>query len=366
MGAGKTRAAARGAPSARDETVDADELIERELGEPIAEAFFEREGEAAFREREAEVVLSLLRAAAAACSRWAAARSSPSGCARPWAGTCRLVSGRRGAPGAGSRDGGRPLAATGPSSRGRFAEREPLYEEARGGDPADRRAGSRRRAAPWLAAMPPAGHADDLGGLGESALSGRRRRRARLIAGAAEAPWRARCPARRSPSPTVRRSPRPRPAPRCEAVIEVEGSEAPKTISEAERVLASWPRRARGATTASSPSAAAWSATSPGFCAATYQRGVPVVQAPTTLVAQVDSAYGGKTGVDLPEAKNYIGAYHLPLAVLADPATLATLPEEELAAGFVEVVKTALIAAAAALGAGARARTRSTRRRWAT
>ena len=57
-----------------------------------------------------------------------------------------------------------------------------------------------------------------------------------------------------------------------------------------------------------------------GFCAATYQRGVPLVQAPTTLVAQVDSAYGGKTGVDLPEAKNYVGAYHQPIAVLADPA----------------------------------------------
>ena len=63
-----------------------------------------------------------------------------------------------------------------------------------------------------------------------------------------------------------------------------------------------------------------------GFCAATYQRGVAVVQVPTTLVAQVDSAYGGKTGVDLPEAKNYVGAYHQPSAVLADPATLATLP----------------------------------------
>ena len=57
-----------------------------------------------------------------------------------------------------------------------------------------------------------------------------------------------------------------------------------------------------------------------GFCAATYQRGVPVVQLPTTLVAQVDSAYGGKTGVDLPEGKNYAGAYHQPAAVLADPA----------------------------------------------
>jgi shikimate kinase/3-dehydroquinate synthase len=81
-----------------------------------------------------------------------------------------------------------------------------------------------------------------------------------------------------------------------------------------------------------------------GFCAATYQRGVAVVQVPTTLVAQVDSAYGGKTGVDLPEAKNYVGAYHQPAAVLADPATLATLPAPELAAGFVEVIKTALIA----------------------
>jgi shikimate kinase/3-dehydroquinate synthase len=80
-----------------------------------------------------------------------------------------------------------------------------------------------------------------------------------------------------------------------------------------------------------------------GFCAATYQRGVPVVQVPTTLVAQVDSAYGGKTGVDLPEAKNYIGAYHQPAGVIVDPTTLATLPRGELAAGWVEVLKTALI-----------------------
>ena len=81
-----------------------------------------------------------------------------------------------------------------------------------------------------------------------------------------------------------------------------------------------------------------------GFCAAVYQRGVPVVHVPTTLVAQVDSAYGGKTGVDLPEGKNYAGAYHQPAAVLADPGTLATLPREELAAGWAEVVKTGLIA----------------------
>jgi shikimate kinase/3-dehydroquinate synthase len=81
-----------------------------------------------------------------------------------------------------------------------------------------------------------------------------------------------------------------------------------------------------------------------GFCAATYQRGVPVVQVPTTLAAQVDSAYGGKTGVDLPEGKNYVGVYHQPAGVLVDPATLATLPAAELSAGYAEVIKTALIA----------------------
>ena len=94
---------------------------------------------------------------------------------------------------------------------------------------------------------------------------------------------------------------------------------------------------------ACSPSAAAWSATSRGS-ALPPTSAACLIQAPTTLVAQVDSAYGGKTGVDLPEAKNYAGAYHMPHAVLADPATLATLPAEELAAGFAEVVKTALIA----------------------
>jgi shikimate kinase/3-dehydroquinate synthase len=81
-----------------------------------------------------------------------------------------------------------------------------------------------------------------------------------------------------------------------------------------------------------------------GFCAATYQRGVGVVHVPTTLVAQVDSAYGGKTGVDLPQAKNYVGAYHQPAGVLVDPDLLQTLPEPERNAGWVEVLKTALIA----------------------
>jgi shikimate kinase / 3-dehydroquinate synthase len=81
-----------------------------------------------------------------------------------------------------------------------------------------------------------------------------------------------------------------------------------------------------------------------GFCAAIYQRGARHVQVPTTLVAQVDSAYGGKTGIDLPEGKNYAGVYLQPSAVVCDPAVLETLPAEELSAGYAEVVKTALIA----------------------
>ena len=85
-----------------------------------------------------------------------------------------------------------------------------------------------------------------------------------------------------------------------------------------------------------------------GFCAATYQRGVRFVQVPTTLVAQVDSAYGGKTGVDLPEAKNYVGAFHQPSAVIADPHDAARRSRPaELAAGYAEVVKTGLIAGGA-------------------
>ncbi|KFL37007.1 3-dehydroquinate synthase [Arenimonas donghaensis] len=76
-----------------------------------------------------------------------------------------------------------------------------------------------------------------------------------------------------------------------------------------------------------------------GFAAACWMRGVRFVQLPTTLLAMVDSAVGGKTAVDLPEGKNLVGAFHQPAAVLADVATLDTLPERELRAGLAEVVK---------------------------
>jgi 3-dehydroquinate synthase len=80
-----------------------------------------------------------------------------------------------------------------------------------------------------------------------------------------------------------------------------------------------------------------------GFAAASYQRGVSYVQIPTTLLAQVDSSVGGKTGVNHPGGKNLIGAFHQPTAVLADTATLSTLPIRELRAGIAEVIKYGLI-----------------------
>ncbi|MEM6912038.1 MAG: 3-dehydroquinate synthase [Verrucomicrobiota bacterium] len=80
-----------------------------------------------------------------------------------------------------------------------------------------------------------------------------------------------------------------------------------------------------------------------GFVAAVFFRGVPFLQIPTTIVSQVDSSVGGKTGVNLPEGKNLVGAFHQPAAVLADVDTLHSLPEREFNEGFAEVIKHAAI-----------------------
>jgi 3-dehydroquinate synthase len=80
-----------------------------------------------------------------------------------------------------------------------------------------------------------------------------------------------------------------------------------------------------------------------GFLAAIFMRGVPVIQVPTTLLAQVDAAIGGKTGVNLVSGKNLVGSFHQPLAVLIDPAALESLPEREYRAGLWEIVKAGII-----------------------
>ena len=150
-----------------------------------------------------------------------------------------------------------------------------------------------------------------------------------------------------SPSPTATRSPRRTPccpwAARASRSRSAGGEEA-KTLATAEGLLSELARAGVRRDDSLVAFGGGVIGDLAGFCAAVYQRGIPVVQVPTTVVAQVDSAYGGKTGVDLPEAKNYVGAFHQPAAVLADPAALQTLPRAELAAGFAEVVKTALIA----------------------
>ena len=342
MGAGKSSAARAAADALGVEAVDADDAVERELGTTI-EDFFERHGEAAFREREERVVGELLEAAAGSAI---ALGGGSLGSER-----VRRALGRHTAvllevdPGKAwrrARGGARPLA----RDRDRFlalhAQRAPVYEEAATAFLPTSSASLVRRALPSLVAL-------------EGAPPGTRLVWARSASGdhpvfvgrgvVSEGPRLAPGPGRpfvvtdevvgdlyagRLAGPAAR--------------VTIPPGEPHKTLETAGRVLRDLARA--GMTRGDHVVALGGGVVGDlaGFCAATYQRGVPVVHLPTTLVAQVDSAYGGKTGVDLPEAKNYVGAYHQPAAVLTDPDCLSTLPAEELAAGYAEVVKTALIA----------------------
>ena len=342
MGAGKSSAARSVAAELGVRPLDSDRELEARLGEPI-EAFFDREGEAAFRVREEEVVLALLArrdAAVVALGGGAAGSDRVREALRShtvvhlevepeeaW----RRASGK-----------GRPLA----RDRGRFdqlhADRQVLYATL-----AD-------------AIIPPAGR-DAVRHALPSLLALREARETvgrpvRLVWAQAESGdypvfiGRGLIAAGFFHPAGVRRfvitdenvvSHHPFEGAHVVAIPPGEEHKTLATVEDLLRVLA-----AAGATRADVVAAVGGGVVGDiaGFCAAIYQRGMAHVQVPTTVVAQVDSAYGGKTGVDIPEGKNYAGSYHQPSAVLCDPAALETLPREEHAAGYAEVVKTALIA----------------------
>jgi len=329
MGAGKS--------SALDEVLDTDALVEDQLEMPIA-SFFAAYGERRFRQREEPVVLRALRSGAPAIALGGgsvlseAVRAALRDHTVVWMDVSDETAWARAA------GDDRPLAADRAAFEALHAERRPLYESIADAflPEGDRLV---RRALPALEALAEAPAGTKLvwasaGGAEYPVYVGRG-----LIGGL------------------------PRPGRRAFVVtdehvgslfgaalrdthhtITIPAGEEHKTLAAAEAVWRELAAQGMGRDDHLVALGGGVVGDLAGFCAATYQRGVPVVQVPTTIVAQVDSAYGGKTGVDLPEAKNYVGAYHQPAAVITDVSTLETLPAEEVAAGYAEVVKTALIA----------------------
>ncbi len=339
MGAGKSTALAA-AREAGLETIEIDELMEADLGMPIAEAF-EQHGEEGFRAREAEVVGELLeRADGGAIALGGGSvlservREALDRHLVVWLQIDAEEAWRR------IEDTDRPLAHSAADVAELLEVRLPLYEELADAvvPPGDE--GQIARALPSIRALADLPRGTKLLWAGSSSGEYSVYVGAGLLdAGCWPSDRRRFCVT--DTAVGVLYAGRAEPL---EARIEVEPGEGAKTMAEAERVLRELARA--GMTREDRLIALGGGVVGDlaGFCAHTYQRGIPVVQAPTTLVAQVDSAYGGKTGVDLPEGKNYVGAYHLPEAVIADTGTLATLPAEELAAGFVEALKTGLLA----------------------
>jgi len=339
MGAGKSTAL-EAARAAGLETTEVDDLMEADLGKGIQEAFA-AEGEEAFRRRESEVVGSFLETASGgAIALGGGSVLSPR--VRDALERHMVVWLQVGAGEAWRRIEGtpRPLAQSAENVAHLIQVREPIYEALADAVVMPGPPGVIERAMAairdlgrlpkgtrllWAASASgeyPAFVGEEILGRDWWPLEGRRF-----------------CLSDREVAPLYGERIEP-----TAARIEVEPGEGAKTLASAERVLEELSEA--GMTRADHLVALGGGVVGDlgGFCAHTYQRGVPVVQVPTTVVAQVDSAYGGKTGVDLPQAKNYVGAYHLPAAVIADWATIATLPPADLAAGFVEVLKTALLA----------------------
>jgi shikimate kinase/3-dehydroquinate synthase len=329
MGSGKS--------SALDDVLDTDRLVEDQLEMSIA-SFFAAYGERRFRQREEPVVLRALRSGAPAIALGGGSVLSQTVRAALREHTVVWLDVSDETAWARAAGDDRPLASDRAAFEALHAERRPLYESIADAflPEGDRLV---RRALPSLEALAQAPAGTKLvwavaGGreypvfVGRGLIGGLPRpgRRAFVVTDANVGPLYA---------GALRDTHR---------TITVEAGEEHKTLAAAETVWRSLAAEGMGRDDHLVALGGGVVGDLAGFVAATYQRGVPIVQVPTTVVAQVDSAYGGKTGVDLPEAKNYVGAYHQPAAVITDVDTLATLPAEEVAAGYAEVVKTALIA----------------------
>jgi shikimate kinase/3-dehydroquinate synthase len=338
MGAGKSTALAA-AREAGLETVEIDELMERELGKPIRQAF-EEGGEEAFRAREADVVGELLEntdggAIALGGGSVLSERIREAldrhivvyleiDAAEAW----RRIEGTD-----------RPLATSEADVKRLLAERLPLYEELADAVVPVVDEGVVARALPAIQALEVMPEGTRL--LWASSASGDYPVFVgRGLLGAKWWPLEGDgfCITDKNVADYAARL-----GPLLKDTCKIEPGEASKSLQQVEDAILEL--AAGGMTREDHVVAVGGGVVGDlgGFCAHVYQRGVPVVQVPTTVVAQVDSAYGGKTGVDVHVLKNYAGAYHQPAAVLADTSTLSTLPQRDLAAGFVEVVKTGLL-----------------------
>jgi len=338
MGAGKSTALAA-ARRAGLETTEIDELMEAALGKPISQAF-EEDGEEAFRAREEQVGGELLERADGGAIALGGG-SVLSGRVRDALDRHIVVLLEIDASEAWRRIEGteRPLATSEADVEALLAERLPLYEELADAVVPMADLGVMERALPAIQALAemPAGTrllwassasgdypvlvGRDLLGIEWWPLEGR---------GFCVTDENVEEYARRLGSPAK--------------VLAIEPGERSKSLKQVEEAIVEM--AALGMTREDHVVAVGGGVVGDlgGFCAHVYQRGVPVVQVPTTVVAQVDSAYGGKTGVDVEQLKNYAGAYHQPAMVLTDTSTLESLPPRELAAGFVEVIKTGLLA----------------------
>jgi shikimate kinase/3-dehydroquinate synthase len=317
MGAGKSTLARQ-----TQGAVDTDAVLERELGEPV-EAFFDREGEAAFRAREEQVVLAALAGGAPLVALGGGAvlservQAALADHAVAWLQVSLDTAWER------AEGSTRPLARDREGFAALHAERRELYAQLASAVVME----GATRTITYLTGMRP-------GERRMVAVGGRDDYLVTFCEG---------LPAGRHEGDFVLSDENVGPLHATDAFV-IPAGEEHKTLGTAERVWTEMARR--GVTRGGRLIAVGGGVVGDlgGFVAASYQRGIPVVQVPTTLVAQVDSAYGGKTGVDLPEAKNYVGAYHQPQSVIVGSSYLETLPAAERAAGYAEVVKTALIA----------------------